>query len=254
VLSTFIDALCRDDALERIIGWAKSGLPRYVCLCNVHSVVHADRETSLQEALHSADLCIPDGAPIAWRLRRQGYPEQRRIAGPDLALDLFSISEKTGIKVFLYGGDDATLRHFKTFLLGAFPALQIGGMISPPFQDSATYDCTADVEAINDSGAGLVFLGLGCPKQERWMKAQSERLRATCIGVGAAFDFLSGRKPRAPVWMQENGMEWLHRLISEPRRLASRYIVTNSLFVLAMIKRRLSAERMLGSWGRMPKS
>jgi N-acetylglucosaminyldiphosphoundecaprenol N-acetyl-beta-D-mannosaminyltransferase len=247
VLSTFIDALSREDALERIIGWAKSGLPRYVCLCNVHSVVHADRSASFQDALHSADLCIPDGAPIAWRLRRQGYPEQRRIAGPDLALELFSMSEKTGVKVFLYGAEEDTLRDFKAVLVSAFPALQISGMISPPFQDSGSYDCTADIDAINNSGAALLFLGLGCPKQEHWMKAHGAQLRATCIGVGAAFDFLSGRKPRAPVWMQENGMEWLHRMISEPRRLASRYIVTNSQFVFAMIKRRLSAERMFGS-------
>ena len=247
MLSTFIDALSREDALERIIGWAKSRLPRYICLCNVHSVVHADKDRSLQEALRSADLCIPDGAPIAWRLRRQGYPVQRRIAGPDLARELFSVSEKTGIQVFLYGGEEVTLRAFKAVLVNDFPDLQISGMISPPFMDFASYDCTADIEAINNSGAALVFLGLGCPKQERWMKANGERLRATCIGVGAAFDFLSGRKPRAPVWMQENGLEWLHRLLSEPRRLASRYLVTNSLFVFAMIK------RMLGSWGRSSK-
>lgn len=224
---------------ERVAGWARFHRPAYVCTCNVHVVVTATREPALREAIELADIACPDGAPIAWALRRSGFPAQERIAGPDLMWRLCGRAAAEGLSVFLHGSTEQTLEALKRRLRAAFPALRIAGTHAPPFHELSETDNVRDVQRINASGAHIVFVGLGCPKQELWMANQRGRVKGVMIGVGAAFDFHAGIVPRAPVWMQRCGLEWLYRLHAEPKRLWRRYLVTNSLFLWMTLLQRL---------------
>lgn len=240
VLSAFIDGLSWEQTLARIVGWAVARESRYVCICNVHSVVTAERDETFRRAVNGADMATPDGMPVAWRLRQLGFPSQARINGPDLMWRYLAEAEWYGQAVYLYGSTEATLDKLGQAVTAGFPGLRIAGMRAPPFRELDEEEDAAEVAAINASGAGVVFVGLGCPKQELWMAAHRGRVRAVMIGVGAAFDYHAGTVTRAPRWMRESGLEWLHRLASEPRRLWRRYLATNTLFVLGI------AAQMLG--------
>ena len=184
-------------------------------------------------------MATPDGAPVAWMLRRQGFNEQARISGPDLMWALCERAASEDLPVVFYGSTEATLALLEQRLRAAFPKLRMT-MESPPFRTlTAEEDFTA-VDKINTSGAGFVFVGLGCPKQERWMAEHRGKINAVMIGVGAAFDFHAGTVQRAPAWMRDNGLEWLHRLASEPGRLWKRYLVTNTLFILGAARQLIS--------------
>jgi N-acetylglucosaminyldiphosphoundecaprenol N-acetyl-beta-D-mannosaminyltransferase len=231
VLGVPIDAISWADALAKISQWSASRESRVVCICNVHSVVTASRDAAFGRVVNEADMATPDGAPVAWMLRRLGHAGQQRINGPDLMWRYCEQAQTRAAPIFLYGGSEATLATLKVKLLAAFPALKIVGAISPPFRALTPDEDGAVVEQINVTGAGVVFVSLGCPKQELWMAAHRGRIRAVMVGVGAAFDYHAGASRRAPLWMQRNGLEWLHRLASEPRRLWRRYLVTNAFFV-----------------------
>ncbi len=236
VLGAFIDALGWDDTLARIEGWAAGRESRYVCICNAHSVVTAHRWVGHRQVINGADMATPDGAPVAWMLRRLGFAGQPRVSGPDLMWALCERCAVNGLPVYFYGSSQDTLDALALRLGQAFPGLRIVGAESPPFRPLADGEDAKAVDRINRSGAGIVFVSLGCPKQEAWMAAHRGRINAVMIGVGAAFDFHAGTVRRAPVWMREHGLEWLHRLLSEPRRLWRRYFVTNSLFILGAIR------------------
>jgi N-acetylglucosaminyldiphosphoundecaprenol N-acetyl-beta-D-mannosaminyltransferase len=228
-----------DEAVSRIAGWAAQRVSRVVFICNVHSVVTARRDTAFAQALAQADLATPDGAPVAWMLRRLGHAGQARINGPDLMWRCCADAAARGTSVYLYGGTEEVLAKLQQRLLSAFPGLHIAGAASPPFRPLSADEDAAAVAAINASGAGVVWVSLGCPKQELWMHAHRGRVHAVMVGVGAAFDYHAGTTPRAPGWMQQAGLEWLHRLASEPRRLWRRYLVTNTLFVVAAARQLL---------------
>ena len=236
VLGTPIDSLDWDDAVDRIRTWASARESRCVCIVNAHSVVTATQDPAFAAVLRSADMATPDGAPVAWMLRRLGRSDQARINGPDLMWRYCGDAAARGEPVFLYGGAPDTLPLLRGRLLAAFPSLQIAGMVSPPFRALTTEEDGADVERINTSGAGTVWVSLGCPKQEHWMAAHRGRVHAVMVGVGAAFDYHAGTLKRAPPWMQHRGLEWLYRLCTEPRRLWRRYLVTNSLFVWGAVR------------------
>ena len=233
VLGADIDALSWEEALIRLLGWAHSHESRYVTICNVHVVVSASRDAAYREMINSADMATPDGAPVAWVMRRLGFKGQPRISGPDLTEALCARSAAENLPVYFYGSTESTLALLEKELRARFPSLQMS-MESPPFRALTAEEDAATVDKINASGAGIVFVGLGCPKQERWIAEHRGRVNAVMIGVGAAFDFHAGTVPRAPEWMRNNGLEWLHRLASEPRRLWKRYLVTNTLFILGI--------------------
>ena len=239
VLGVAVDALDHTSAAQRLIDWAHAGESRSVCLCNVHAVVTAVDDPLFADALRQADLVLPDGAPVAWMQRRLGAASQRRVAGPDLMANTLGLAAATGVPVYLYGGMPETLEALCRRLRERWPALRIAGSASPPFREPTAAEIAADVAAIHASGARLVWVGLGCPKQERWMAARRGELHAVTVGVGAAFEFLSGRTARAPRWMQRAGLEWLHRLATEPRRLGPRYLVTNTRFVFGALRQLL---------------
>lgn len=232
VLGAKIDAVSWSEALQRLTNWASQRESRYVCICNVHSVVTATRDASFAKVVNEADMATPDGAPVAWMLRKLGFAGQQRINGPDLMWRYCEQATKIGQAIYLYGGTEQTLELLQQRLREAFPPLHIAGAYSPPFRPLSVQEDEDIVAQINASGAGAVFVSLGCPKQEIWMAEHRGRIDAVMIGVGAAFDYHAGTIKRAPQWMQDHGLEWLHRLTSEPRRLWRRYLVTNTLFVL----------------------
>lgn len=236
VLDSHIDALSWEETISRISGWASSRQSRFVTLCNVHSVVTASQDASFHRVIAQADLALPDGAPVAWALRREGFASQQRLNGPDLMWRYLAHAEQTGQSVFFYGSTQQTLDLLRARIEGQFPDLKIAGMESPPYRELSAEEDQAYVDQINQSGANVVFIGLGCPKQEAWMASHRGRIRAVMLGVGAAFDYHAGTIQRAPLWMQKSGLEWLHRLCSEPRRLFKRYLHTNSVFVYRTLK------------------
>ena len=244
VLGANIDALSWDDALGRITTWASAHESRYVCICNVHSVVTATRDTEFKSVINNADMSTPDGAPIAWALRRFGCATQERVNGPDLMWKYLAAAERLGQTVYFYGSTQKTLIKLRERIADHFPRLQISGMHSPPFRPLSVQEDEAEVSMINRTGANVVFVGLGCPKQEKWMARHRGCINAVMIGVGAAFDYHSGAVNRAPLWWQRNGLEWLYRLGSDPQRLLKRYLVTNTLFIIGF-SRQLIEKKLL---------
>lgn len=234
LLGTRIDALSWEQAIGRIVRWAQSGTSAMVCLCNVHSLVTASRDEMLAKALKQSDMNSPDGAPLAWLMRQRGWVEQQRLSGPDLMWKLLGEAERLHLPVFLLGGAPATLEKLQQSLSSDFPMLILAGSLSPPFRELTNDDNLSIADAIHESGACIVFVGLGCPKQEKWMATQQGQIRAVMLGVGAAFDYHAGTTLRAPLVWQRIGLEWLYRLAQEPARLARRYLVTNTLFLLAL--------------------
>jgi N-acetylglucosaminyldiphosphoundecaprenol N-acetyl-beta-D-mannosaminyltransferase len=236
VLGTQINSITWDDAILTIQNWAKNHESRYVCICNVHSVVSAARDVQFSKVINNADMATPDGAPIAWVLRHYGDKNQERINGPDLMWRYLKKAEELGQRPFFYGSDEATLNKLTASITHNFPRISIAGAYSPPFRKLTEQEDKAEIKLINQSGAHVVFVGLGCPKQERWMAAHCGQINAVMIGVGAAFDYHAGTLKRAPLSWQLHGFEWLYRLISEPRRLFKRYLITNTLFILGISK------------------
>jgi len=236
VLDTFIDAASCDGAIERIVDWARARKSRAIYFCNVHSVVAAREDAELDAALAASDLAAADGQPIAWMLRRNSFPGLPRVTGTDLMRRLLARAESAGLSVYFYGERPSTLERLSQALQRDFPMLRVAGMHSPPFRALTQVEDQAIVEAINASGANIVFVSLGCPKQEKWIAARRGRIVAPMLGVGAAIAFYSGVTRRAPIWMQRYGLEWLHRLASEPRRLGWRYLATNSIFIALAVR------------------
>ena len=241
VLGAPIDVLSAAAAVERIAGWAGRRESRMVCICNAHSVVTAAQDPAFMRVIEQADLATPDGAPVAWMLRRLGAKAQSRVSGPDLMLDYCALAAARGEAIFLYGSTEHTLQSLQGQLLRRWPGLRIAGAISPPFRPLDTAEDQAIVDAINVSGVATVWVSLGCPKQEHWMADHRGRIQAVMIGVGAAFDFHAGTVRRAPFWMRERGLEWLYRLAREPGRLWRRYLVTNTAFVIGAARQLLHA-------------
>jgi N-acetylglucosaminyldiphosphoundecaprenol N-acetyl-beta-D-mannosaminyltransferase len=243
ILGTPIDVLEWETAIVRINGWARANESRYVCICNVHSVVTTRYDPIFEQVVNDADMATPDGEPVAWMLRRFGVPLQRRINGPDLMWRYCAEAATRGESIYLYGSTPETLQILEHRLDKTFPGLRIAGSWSPPFRALTEEEDEADVARINASGAGTVWVSLGCPKQEKWMAAHRGRINAVMIGVGAAFDYHAGTTARAPSWMQRSGLEWLYRLLSEPRRLWKRYLVTNTLFIFLATRQLLFRRR-----------
>ena len=240
VLAAPIDVLSWDTALERVSGWARHHESRYICITNVHSVVTATQDPAFGQIVQGADMVTPDGAPVAWMLRKLGHTSQERINGPDLMWKYCALAAERGESIYLYGGSPETLSILQGVLASHFPALKVAGAYSPPFRPLTAAEDADIIATINASGAGSVWVSLGCPKQEMWMAEHRGKIHAVMVGVGAAFDYHAGTIKRAPLWMQHAGLEWLHRLCSEPRRLWRRYFFTNTCFIWLATKQLLA--------------
>ncbi|MBS1606938.1 MAG: WecB/TagA/CpsF family glycosyltransferase [Bacteroidetes bacterium] len=208
----------------------------YTCVANVHMLVEAYTNPSFARIVNDASMITPDGMPLTWGLKLLHGVTQDRVAGMDLLPDILREAQQKAIPVYFYGGTDAMLSQIEKYIPQHFPGLPIAGMYSPPFRPLSMEENELIAEIINSSGARIVFVILGCPKQEVWMNMMKNRIRATMIGVGGALPVMLGMQKRAPVWMQRAGLEWLFRLMQEPKRLFKRYAVTNSIFLLLLCK------------------
>jgi exopolysaccharide biosynthesis WecB/TagA/CpsF family protein len=231
VIGVPIDVLRSERARQVLLTWARARQSRYACFVNAHSSVVASREARHGRVIELADMALADGFPVAWTLRKKGHTEQQRLDGPGTMWQLCADAQREGVSIGLYGSAPETLRLLRGRLQVAFPALRIGFCHPPPFRALTPEEDEADVQAINASGIGLLFVSLGCPKQELWMADRRGRVNAVMLGVGAAFDFHAGVVSHAPAWLRDRGLEWLYRLSQQPRRLFGRYLDTNSAFI-----------------------
>lgn len=248
VLGMRVDQIESAQAASLITEWAAQGPVRgcYVCAGNVHMTMEAYRDAAFRAVVNGADLVVPDGVPLVWAGRLLGLTQRRRVrVTPDLLLELFVRAEDERIRVGLYGGTPLTLATFRHFLGTATPDLSVSYAWSPPFRPLTAQEEAVVVREIRDAGVQLLLVGIGCPKQERWMAAHAERAGCVMLGVGAAFDLFGGTTLDAPEWMRDRGFEWLHRVAHEPRRLWRRHLLNDPLFLVLLatqvVRQRLRA-------------
>ena len=224
-----------DSAAQQILRRTQLG-GGHVCVANVDMVTRAVTDTKLARVMRQAEIVVTDGMPLVWVLKARGLPTAERVYGPRLMQHLCVLAADQGLPVYLYGGAPDELLALQQSLRASLPHLKIAGAESPPMLAADPPYDEAVAQRINASGAKLVFVGLGCPKQEYWMGNYAPHLQPVAVGVGLAFAQLSGLKRPAPAWMSRNGLEWLFRLVQEPRRLWRRYLVGNSKFVWLLLR------------------
>jgi N-acetylglucosaminyldiphosphoundecaprenol N-acetyl-beta-D-mannosaminyltransferase len=247
ILGTRVDATSYEHAADAVLGWAEGGESRYVCVATVNNLIEAHDDPAYRQVMEDADLVTPDGMPLVWALRLLGVEGASRVYGPDLTPVLCQRAAALGVPVGFYGSTPEVLGDLTANLVGRFPGLRVVYAGSPPFGPVGADEDAEVVERINASGARLLFVGLGAPRQERWMAAHQGRVEAVMLGVGAAFDYLAGRKPQAPAVLQRLGLEWLFRLACEPRRLWRRYLYRNPRFVALFGAQLLGRRRTEGA-------
>jgi N-acetylglucosaminyldiphosphoundecaprenol N-acetyl-beta-D-mannosaminyltransferase len=224
ILGVQISAINMELALAQIEIWVSERSARYVCVAPAHSIMECVNDPSLLPVFNEAGMVTPDGMAVVWLLRLKGHKEVRRVYGPDLLLAACAYGLERGWQHHFLGGSPETLALLTADLRARFPGLQIAGQTCPPFHSLSAQDDEDITAAVNASQADILWVGLGSPRQEAWMNRELEKIKApVMVGVGAAFDFLSGRKAQAPLWVQRIGMEWLFRLANEPKRLWPRY-------------------------------
>ena len=231
ILGTRTDSTSYSDATSRVLAWAHASQPRYVCVSNVHVTMESYDSPEYRAIVNGADLVTPDGMPLVWALRLFGVQGATRVYGPTLMGHVLCQAALIGVPVGFYGASPEVLSRMLNVCQQRFPGLRVAYAHSPPFRQLSTDEDGEVVRQINSSGVRVLFVGLGCPKQERWMASHKGSVNAVMLGVGAAFDFIAGVKPQAPAWMQGVGLEWLFRLATEPRRLWRRYAYHNPRFV-----------------------
>lgn len=240
VLGVQISSLNMPLAVETIEGWVQNSEPNYVCIFTVHGIVECQRDPELMRLCNEAGIRTPDGMPLVWLSRWAGHKDVSRVYGPDLMLELAQRSATTGHRHFFYGGAPGVAEELATNLSQKFPGLKVAGTHTPPMQKIGEVESEDVIARINDSGADVVWCGLGTPKQDWWVANHRSLLNApVLIAVGAAFDFHTGRVKQAPKWMQRNGLEWLFRLAQDPKRLWRRYMLDNGRFVLMIARSQL---------------
>lgn len=203
----------------------------YICVSNVHTTVMSYEDDNFLTVQNGGILAIPDGGPLSSVGRRRGAKNMTRTTGPSYMGEVLKISAKHGWKHYFYGSTQETLDKMKSELEKAYPGLQIVGMYSPPFRPMTDDEDKEIVDAINIASPDFFWVGLGAPKQEKWMAAHQGKVKGLMVGVGAAFDYYAGNIKRAPRWMQKMNLEWMYRLMQDPRRLWKRYVSTNSKFI-----------------------
>jgi N-acetylglucosaminyldiphosphoundecaprenol N-acetyl-beta-D-mannosaminyltransferase len=236
VLHSTIQAVEIHDVVEIFEQWiSRRKRSHYVAFCNVHMVMEAHNNAYFQGAIASADLVVPDGMPLIWAGRRHGFQLRRRVYGPDLFLEFCQNTAARGYRHFLFGGHPGVPEAVAARLTRSCPGIQIAGTCSPPFREHTRAEHNEMIAQINNSGADILWVALGCPKQELWMYENRDRLNVPVIaGVGQAFDLYAGRVRQAPRWARDNGLEWAFRLLSSPRRLWRRYLVYNTQFLYCL--------------------
>ncbi|MEL7361722.1 MAG: WecB/TagA/CpsF family glycosyltransferase [Bacteroidota bacterium] len=251
VLGTRVDGTTYEQATQIVLDWATHGEARYLCTSGAHGLVEATDNPAFQAILNGADLNVPDGIAAVWGLRGLGVQIQDRVYGPDLMLYLCQAAARAGVPVGLYGSSQDRLDALCEQLPRKAPGLKIVSAISPPYRTLTPEEDAAFAEEITASGARIVFVGLGCPKQETWCAKQSPHIPAVLVAVGAAFDFHAGKLDQAPSRLQTMGLEWAYRLAKEPRRLWKRYAKCVPQFMAGYLLQ-LARERVGGRPNALP--
>jgi len=237
ILGVMVSAIDLDQALEYCQNQIETHQPAYICVAPAHSIMDCYDDKYLKEIFNKSGMTTPDGMAVVWILKIKGNKTVSRVYGPDLLLSLCELSNETGWKHFFYGSTNQVLNQLQINLLAKYPEVNICGTFSPPVQDEKITEQQEVIDKINQLDPDIVWVGLGSPKQEYWMSDHRGKLNAPLlIGVGAAFDFLSGNKNQAPKWVQRSGIEWLYRLINEPRRLWRRYIKYPKFVMLVLME------------------
>lgn len=227
---------------EAILEAAHLGESRTVCFPNAHMVVEAQQKPELAKAVNNSDWVLADGVPLLWAIKRLYGHEQERVAGMDMMPALLEQAAIEQIPVLFYGSTTERLNEAAAVCYQRYPGLKIAGLISPPFRPLTPTEEEAEVEQIIQSGARLVFVALGCPKQELWMGRMRGRIPAVMLGIGGALPILTGEHKRAPAWIRSMGLEWVFRLALEPRRLFRRYATTNALYVWHLSRQMIGSQ------------
>lgn len=203
----------------------------YICVSNVHTTVMSYDDKEYCAVQNGGIMAIPDGGPLSSVGRKRGFPDMQRTTGPDYMKEILKISAAEGYRHYFYGSTEKTLNKLSKILEKRYPNVQVAGMYSPPFRPLTKEEDEDVIRRINESHADFVWIGLGAPKQECWMSDHKGKIKGLMVGVGAAFDYEAGNINRAPMWMQKANLEWLYRLLQEPKRLFKRYFYTNTKFV-----------------------
>lgn len=244
VLGVGVSAINMEMAVSIFDAWIARGERQYVCVTGVHGVMESQHDTALRAVLCASGLTTPDGMPLVWLSKLSGFRHVGRVYGPDLLLAVCARSVEKGYRHFLYGGDEGVAETLAARLRERLPGVQIVGTYTPPFRPLTSEEDAGIVRMIDDARPDIVWVGLSTPKQERWMAAHHGRIAVPImVGIGAAFDFHAGRKRQAPRWMRQSGLEWLFRLIQEPRRLWRRYLINNPKFVTLIFLQALHLKR-----------
>jgi N-acetylglucosaminyldiphosphoundecaprenol N-acetyl-beta-D-mannosaminyltransferase len=225
-----------EEFIARITELGHNKRPSYACLVNVHMIIEAYRGNKLAEVINNAEIATPDGMPLVCALKILHGIKQTRAAGMDLLPDLIEEAEIQGLSVYFFGSTLKVLNAVQDRINRDHPNLKVAGSYSPPFRSLTYEEEYQDVGRINNSYAEIVFVALGCPKQEMWMARNYKKINAVLVGVGAALPVYAGLQARAPLWMQRFSLEWLFRLFQEPRRLWKRYLITNLFFLYLLFK------------------
>lgn len=244
VLGAGISAITMQDALRYLAECVEQRIPTYVVVSTVYTVMQCQRSPEMRETVNRAGLVTPDGMPLVFIAHWKGHPRVSRVYGPDLMLAFSALAAKRDYTNFYYGGAEGVPEALAARLTADYPALRVVGAYSPPFRPLNAAEDEQIIDMINAANPDIVWVGLGCPKQDLWMARHREQLNApVLIGVGAAFDFHTGRVRQAPAWMQRHALEWLFRLWVEPRRLWRRYLIYNPLFILLFLAQTLRLKR-----------
>lgn len=236
ILGVNVSAINMGDALGIIQESISKDKHIYICVCPVSTIMECKRNKDVLKSLNSATLVTPDGMSVVLIGRMKGFKNIRRVYGPDLMLEVCRVSEKYGYRNFFYGSTNLVLENLQIKLKQAFPNLIVSGVFSPPFRKPTLAEDKIEVDKINSTHSQILWVGLGSPKQDLWMSEHRDKINCpVMIGVGAAFDFLSGTKPQAPKWIRNSGFEWLFRLTTEPKRLWRRYLVDGSMFLFFLL-------------------
>lgn len=231
-----------DKASSLIIENAQINNSYGVSALAVHGLIECYNNPSLKEKINKLDLIVPDGQPVKWAMNSfHNTGLKDRVYGPSLTLEVLKKANEKKLSIYLFGSKQSTLDAFSKNINDWFPNISIVGMHADRFRDATESEDIADIDKINKSGAHVVLVGRGCPRQEIWVSDHLGKVNAAMMAVGAAFDFHAGTLPQAPSWMQDNGLEWLFRLIQEPNRLWRRYLFTNSKFILLFIKQKFKS-------------
>ncbi|KGR73993.1 glycosyl transferase [Ureibacillus sinduriensis BLB-1 = JCM 15800] len=236
ILGVNIAAINMEWLVNFLVDHIKSLSGQYICVSNVHTTVMGYEESDYRAILNNSLMSIPDGGPLSTIGRRWGYVKMSRTTGPDLMKEIFELSSNKGYRHYFYGSTESTLKKMRINLLKDYPGLDIVGMYSPPFRPIAAMEDEKIMQQINETKPDFIWVGLGAPKQEKWMAYHKDKINGLMIGVGAGFDYYAENIKRAPLWMQKFNLEWLYRLLQDPKRLFKRYLRTNIKF-LWLIKR-----------------